>query len=721
MSFLTDLRDKYLVKPVADRLMTSLKAEKADTPYISQVPYGFNQAVNSNNRNMSTGSIEPKVLRNISVMHETSRAAINVRKRQITQLDWSIVDIEGDEKESKTTAERKALKTAVENIGGEHVNFRVLISQLIEDLLVLDGFVFYKQRTAGGKLLKIIPIDPATIKMRVGDDGSIPEPPDAAYEQWIYGKKVAELSTDDLSYNILNPRTNTPYGLSPIESLITIVDASMRATLYNTNYLNDNNVPAGFLSMPEGWTPNQIKEYKEFFDAMLTGSKNTSKVFPTPHGAQYQPTTKPNDFAFKDFFDYLDRKVCMLFDVTPQELGLSLQQYKENAKEQGDIQVRKGIKPLANFIEEIFTKLIQQEWGYSNYKFMFGGLDGSLSAAELDTFVRVGVLSVDEVREEIGKPKLNVDNFIVTAQGAVFLKDLANLPALPAGTSDTTQVVKPDAPDAKATPDKNLPEQKMAKIVEPQKKGKTAPRNINLEILSKQPKYKKFRAAINEALTNQLQVFTDADKVADLMSTQKAEASTLKAKVAEMVPDFEVDDWEEYETWAAKAGVQAAYNSLNLTESFTFTTADMHALLGEREAYLIDSVNQTTKDTIVQMIQDGKINGLTNNEIAEQFAEQLPDIAGYRADMIVRTEVNNAIGTAQFNTFKDNGVTQKRWVHVDGCDCVACVGNAAMDAIDIDGTWLDTDDNDIDHEPAHPNCLCYTEPVIGDSLMEENI
>jgi len=74
---------------------------------------------------------------------------------------------------------------------------------------------FNKQRTKGGKLLRIIPIDGSTIKLRVGDGGETPLPPEPAYEQWIKGKKIDSYTTKDITYEIMNPRTDSPYGYLP--------------------------------------------------------------------------------------------------------------------------------------------------------------------------------------------------------------------------------------------------------------------------------------------------------------------------------------------------------------------------------------------------------------------------------------------------------------------------------------------------------------------------
>lgn len=58
-------------------------------------------------------------------------------------------------------------------------------------------------------------------------------------------------------------------------------------------------------------------------------------------------------------------------------------------------------------------------------------------------------------------------------------------------------------------------------------------------------------------------------------------------------------------------------------------------------------------------------------------------------------------------------VEQKRWVlgsgGASGQNCEICEENADRGWIDMDETFLDTDGDDIDDAPAHPNCDCSTE------------
>jgi SPP1 gp7 family putative phage head morphogenesis protein len=691
MSILSDLRDRFFVKPVADELLKSLKVEKADTPNIMQVPFGFNDARVIQNRRMA-GGVDFATLRALSVNHETTRGAINVRKRQITQLGFDVVDVEDDVDPESTEKIRAEVKRKVSNLGGPGVRFRELLDKLIEDTLVLDALTFYKQYTKGHKLLRIIPTDGSTIKLRVGPGGERPLPPEIAFEQWIKGEKVADLTTEEFVYEEMNPRTNSPYGLSPLETLILVVDSSLRAGLYNLNYLSDNNVPQGFLTVPEGWSPTQIKEYKDWFDAMLTGSKNTSKVFPIPGGAKYQPTSKPSDFSFESFFQYLDLKVCMLFDVTPQELGISLRQYKENAEVQNDIQLRRGIKPLANFLGEIFTDLIQLDLGYPDFEFRFTGIETRFTHEDIKDLLPIGVLGIDEVRNDLGLPKIGIDNIVVGMGGFT-----------PLITTVSGTDVGEDNPETSET-DNNAETlnptvgQKIAKV------GK----NTNFEKLTNTKNYRQFKKNILKALEDQYSPFMKEVTIDDITQSVKADTPGILTAVKKKLPSITITGLPKYLKWAATEGGQNAFDNLNIKGTFDMTSEDFQAMLGDRTNYLIDSLDSTSTDDLVNLIAQGKSEGMTNAEIADEIQSMFDDMSSARADTIANTEVANAMQTAELSTYADQGITEKIWVTSE--DDLVC-----SDCADLDGETIGIEESFSDGEdspPDHPNCRCFIQAVI---------
>lgn len=359
--------------------------------------------------------IDFATLRRFSVQYDVARAAINRRKRQLNLLEWDIVAAEDDDDTDYKDVIRP-LKKDFKNIGGYRVRFRELVDTMVDDLLVLDALALYKRPNMGGSLYSLTPVDAATIVLDVAEDGGTPMPPDVAYRQIIRGKQVAEFTADEMYYEMLNSRTYTPYGLSPLESLVLGVSSALKSEIYNMHMLTEGNIPEGFFGVPDDWTPDQIKEFQVLWDAALAGdTRATSKLKFVPSGkgaTGYTPALKPEDMKYKELQEWLMKKTCMLFEIQPQELGFTETVNKATGEVQQSIGLNSGLKPLASFFEEIFTDVIQVDLGFENLKFKYTGLDQVDERAEAEKneiLLRSGQTTVDEVRQAQGKEPIGVD------------------------------------------------------------------------------------------------------------------------------------------------------------------------------------------------------------------------------------------------------------------------------------------------------------------------
>lgn len=362
---------------------------------------------NMQSRKKPGATITFDTMRRFSINHEISRACINFRKRQLAGLEWEIVAAEKDQKNVDKT-QAKIAKDFIKSVGGRGNGYRVFMDKFVEDLLVLDAVALEKQKTRAGKLNTLIPIDAATIRLRVDESGATPEPPEAAYWQIIRGTRTAEMTTDEMIYTFMNSRNDSPYGLSPLESLMIIVTSSLKAGMYNLAYLTDGNIPEGFYTMPDTWTPQSIKDFQEYFDALMSGDETMTRRLKFMPNGEYMPTTKPSDMAFQEFNDWLLKNTCALFDVSPTDIGFSPKTGlggKGFSEEQSQISERKGLAPLANFIEEFFTKVIQEDLGLPNLKFQYTGLvehDERAVAETNEVLIRSGQRTINELRTDEG-------------------------------------------------------------------------------------------------------------------------------------------------------------------------------------------------------------------------------------------------------------------------------------------------------------------------------
>jgi len=420
MGIIKDAYTKVVLKPLADYLGDLAKADgnasnsgmqaviRDRLPFSNPYPTGRSKPGSGNGIDFAT-------LRRFSVQYDVARAAINRRKRQLNALEWDIVNAEADDQADNSAIIRQ-VKKDFKSIGGYRVRFREFIDTLVDDLLTLDAMVLYKRPNMGGGLYSLEPVDAATIVLELDDNGGTPLPPDIAYKQIIHGKTVAEFTADEMYYEMMNSRTYTPYGLAPLESLVLGVSAALKSDIYNVHLLTEGNIPEGFFGVPEAWTPDQIKEFQALWDAALSGDTRAMsklKFVPSGKGATgYTPAVKPEDMRYKELQDWLMHKTCMLFEIPPNELGFTDSVNKSTGEVQQDIATDSGLRPLAEFFQEIFTDVIQTDMGFENLAFKFTGLEFTDERGTAETNeirIRSGQATVDEVRMEQGMKPLGVD------------------------------------------------------------------------------------------------------------------------------------------------------------------------------------------------------------------------------------------------------------------------------------------------------------------------
>lgn len=553
MGFAKDAYTRLVLKPLAGYLQDIAKAENGSPTGMQAVlrdrlPFS-NAYPSGRTKPGSTNGIDFATLRRFSVQYDVARAAINRRKRQLNALEWDIVNAETDD-QTDNSAIIKQVKKDFKSIGGYKVRFREFIDTLVDDLLVLDAMVMYKRPNMGGGLYSLEPVDAATIVLELDDNGGTPMPPDVAYRQIIHGKEVATFTADEMYYEMMNARTYTPYGLAPLESLVLGVTAALKSDIYNVHLLTEGNIPEGFFGVPENWTPDQIKEFQALWDAALSGDTRAMsklKFVPSGKGATgYTPAVKPEDMRYKELQDWLMHKTCMLFEIPPNELGFTDTVNKSTGEVQQDIGTNSGLRPLAEFFQEIFTDVIQTDMGFENLAFKFTGLEYTDERATAETNeirIRSGQATVDEVRMEQGQKPLGIDKPFVLGNPTFIDPEsqksradaAAALASLAAGGDDD----KPDPKDPEE--DRKDPENG---DVPAEQKEKSAEQN-HIQLVTELRAFRKY--AVNRKKDGkQLRAFKSdvlPQNVVDEMNSKlskAADADAVRAIFKDYMADYQV-------------------------------------------------------------------------------------------------------------------------------------------------------------------------------------
>lgn len=279
------------------------------------------------------------------------RVAIERRKDQMESQEWAIRGRDGKDGGDRA----RELEQILRKPDLEH-SFLTWMRMLLEDMLVIDAATVYLAPSTRGYLIPQV-MDGATLKRLVSVDGRTPLPPDPAFQQVLKGMPASEYTLDELVYAPRNPRSNRVYGMSPVEQVMMTISIALRRQTSQLEYYTVGSVPDSLCSVPDSWTPEQIRTFQTYFDAALSGNTGELKKMRfVPSGMKVFETKAG---ILKDEFDeWLARIVCFCFSLSPQSLMKQMNRAtaetaKASAQEEGLEPIKKWFKGV---VDEILIK-----------------------------------------------------------------------------------------------------------------------------------------------------------------------------------------------------------------------------------------------------------------------------------------------------------------------------------------------------------------------------
>jgi hypothetical protein len=503
-------------------------------PFSATVPFGPGNPIIPgaiNPINPATGRPEPRryeyqVAQNINIVPtrlvpfqtlrdagdsiDILRRCIEVIKSKINGLDFDIVL--GNDASEKIAAESggdhvRAMAKAREKYTDEINRMREFwenpdkangytwqdwINIAVEDILVIDAWAIYPQPTVGGDLYGFQILDGSTIKPLIDDRGMRPLPPNAAFQQILYGfprsefsateedpKADGEFTSDQLAYMVKNRRSTTVYGFSPVERALPLADIYLRRQQWIRAEYTDGVLPELMFTTDEDWgtNPDLLLAYERILNDDLAGqTQQRKRARLLPKGLAPVVNDGYGE-KFKDTLDdYLITSICGHFGVQPSEIGFSPKGglggagFSEGQAENAEAI---GIGPLANWISKQLTNLSYTYLGMPReleFKLLTSERrDTEENARKNQIEITSAGKSVNERRSELGLPLLDTpqaDMPILVSGSSVYLFSPDGM--IDASTASVAPTLSgPDAtPDAPVTPD--TLEEKPATEVKPE-------------------------------------------------------------------------------------------------------------------------------------------------------------------------------------------------------------------------------------------------------------
>lgn len=341
-------------------------------------------------------------LRGLADAYDLLRLVIETRKDQIARLNWTIRPRNAVHA-GMSSPRADAIRDFLAYPDREHA-WDAWLRMLLEDLLVIDAPALYPRLDNAGRLYALEPIDGATIKRVLDDAGRTPLPPAPAYQQVLKGLPAIDYTADELLYLPRNPRTNRVYGFSPVEQVAMTVNIALRRQLHQLQYYTEGTVPEALIGVPETWTPDQIAQFQNYWDALLTddtASRRHARFVPATISKSFVQT---KEAALKDAYDeWLARIVCYAFSVPSQwAINQMNRATAETAQQEADDE---GLTPLLAWVKGALDRILRQHFAAPDLEFhwLLEEDEDSLAQAQTDQiYLSAGVKSINEVRAEQG-------------------------------------------------------------------------------------------------------------------------------------------------------------------------------------------------------------------------------------------------------------------------------------------------------------------------------
>lgn len=473
------------------------------------MPRRYEYQVAQNINITETRLVPFKTLRAAADQIDILRRCIEVTKSKLTGLEWDIVL--GQDASEKIVAE----------IGGDHVramaqareNFTDEINRLrsfwenpdrangltwtdwlmiaAEEVLVIDAWAVYPQPSVGGDLYGFQILDGSTIKPLIDDRGMRPMPPNAAYQQILYGfprsefsandddpKADGEFTADDLAYMVRNRRSISVYGFSPVERALPLADIYLRRQQWLRAEYTDGVLPELMFTTDEDWgnNPDLLRAYENILNDDLAGqTEQRKRARLLPKGLS-PVVNEGYGEKFKDTLDdYLITSICGHFGVQPAEIGFAPKGGLGGAGfEEGRAETAEalGIQPLANWISKMVTNLSYTYLGMPReleFRLMTSKrMDNESSARKAQIEVTSAGKTINERRSELGLPLLDTpqadmpmlvtgaDIFLFSPDGIINAKEVVSAPTLEGADATPTTPTTPDTADE--TPEQEAPQ-----------------------------------------------------------------------------------------------------------------------------------------------------------------------------------------------------------------------------------------------------------------------
>jgi HK97 family phage portal protein len=392
-----------------DRIQAAFNAFTGKAPVGKAEDNPFFYGYSGTNQSTPNMKVNPQRLRAFS---ETAvvRHAIDYIRNQVSKLDWDITPLPG---KKFTAANKKQVELAKNVFRRPNVddNFMTFLGQLIEDMLVVGSGTFEIKKWDGNadNPYLLYPVDSASIQIYLDWNGS---PNQRRYAQEDLQGRHVDFTPQELMMMKYTPRTNTPFGLGPVEAAYQQIQYLLDAQSY-AGKTASNATPKKLLFLGQEITDPQLKEFRAYWQDSVEGRSNTPIIGGTDDVKSVELGAANDQSLYLQWQSFLITVIANAFGLDAMKFGATMAMGRGAGETMDSMSDEGAVRPMAHSIEHYMTQLLGlfDLDGVAEFQFMFiTSMDDKKSIGAVhQLYGQLDVMTINEMRREIGLPDLEKD------------------------------------------------------------------------------------------------------------------------------------------------------------------------------------------------------------------------------------------------------------------------------------------------------------------------
>jgi len=557
-------------------------------------------------------------------------SSVKLIAQTIAGVTWRLYDTSKDNWEELSEHEFLDLINKPNKFLSRYELFMLTVSSL-----ELTGEALWYLVRRGNKIIGIFPLNPINLEIEISN--GLPK----RYLYRVKGQKQVLDENEIVFFKYPNP--SNPYrGVSPLRAIAVSADADYYAAQWNRNFFQNAATPAAVLESPVKLPQQEVERLKNMMRQFYSGIDRAHETIILHGGLQFKPIQlSQKDMEFLELRRFTRSEIAAAFGVPLSKLGISEEVNRATAYINDYTFAKNTITPKLIMIRDSLNTFLLKHFGENLY-YDFDSVipeDEEYQTQKYINFVKLGIMTINEVREELGLPEVPWGDTPFNPQMLINYGLKGQEEAKPKSVfkSQFERIAYWKAIVEKKQKVEDNFKGKMVNFFEKQ-------RRQLLEKLKQIKEYnlgkQKITMAEVEKILDELLAFLYADETMQDLNNIYISEQTKNFINSSM--DFASD--------------------FGLAMFFANENPLLRELMEERTKKFSVYVEDTTYKQLKESLMEGFLAGESETDLAKRVNDVMSLAKRQRAATIARTETFSVVNQAHLETMRMNGIEWKEWL-----------------------------------------------------------